>query len=115
MTRHELFGPEARRDQFPVYAALRGNGPVQVGPTRWALLDHKDVRAALADPSAFSSDLSSQDNPVFANSPLIFDDPPQHTRVRKLVGQAFTALTDLITQERKLLDSKTLEQGPQIR
>ena len=91
MTPHELFGPAARRDQFPVYAALRGKGPVQVGPTRWALLDHKDVRAALADPSAFSSDLSSQDNPVFANSPLIFDDPPRHTRIRRLVGQAFTA------------------------
>jgi cytochrome P450 len=91
VTSHALFGPAARRDQFPVYAALRGNGPVRVGPTRWALLDHKDVRAALADPGAFSSDLSSQDNPVFANSPLIFDDPPQHTRVRKLVGQAFTA------------------------
>jgi hypothetical protein len=91
VTRHELFGPAARRDQFPVYAALRGNGPVRVGPTRWALLDHKDVRAALADPIAFSSDLRSRDNPVFADSPLIFDDPPQHTRIRKLVGQAFTA------------------------
>lgn len=91
MTRHELFGPAARRDQFPVYAALRGKGPVRVGPTRWALLDHKDVRAALADPIAFSSDLRSRDNPVFADSPLIFDDPPQHTRIRKLVGQAFTA------------------------
>jgi cytochrome P450 len=91
VTPHELFGPAARRDQFPVYAALRGNGPVRVGPTRWALLDHKDVRAALGDPGTFSSDLSSQDNPVFANSPLIFDDPPQHTRIRRLVGQAFTA------------------------
>lgn len=91
MTPHALFGPAARRDQFPVYAALRGNGPVRVGPTRWALLDHADVRAALADPLAFSSDLRSRDNPVFAGSPLIFDDPPQHTRIRKLVGQAFTA------------------------
>jgi len=91
VTPHELFGPAARRDQFPVYAALRGNGPVQLGPTRWALLDHADVRAALADPLAFSSDLRSRDNPVFASSPLIFDDPPQHTRIRKLVGQAFTA------------------------
>ena len=90
MTRHELFGAEARRDQFPVYAALRGNGPVQVGPTRWALVDHQDVRAALADPTTFSSDLRTQDNPVFRNSPLVFDDPPQHTRIRKLVGQAFT-------------------------
>ena len=91
MTPHELFGPAARRDQFPVYAALRGKGPVRVGPTRWALLDHADVRAALADPLAFSSDLRSRDNPVFASSPLIFDDPPRHTRIRKLVGQAFTA------------------------
>jgi cytochrome P450 len=91
VTSHELFGPAARRDQFPVYASLRGSGPVQVGPTRWALLDHKDVRAALADPIAFSSDLGSRGNPVFANSPLIFDDPPRHTRLRRLVGQAFTA------------------------
>jgi cytochrome P450 len=90
VTPHELFGPAARQDQFPVYALLRGNGPVRVGPTRWALLDHKDVRAALADPIAFSSDLRSRDNPVFASSPLIFDDPPKHTRIRKLVGQAFT-------------------------
>jgi cytochrome P450 len=86
-----LFSPAARRDQFPVYAALRGHGPVQVGPTRWALLDHADVRAALADPITFSSDLRSRDNVVFANSPLIFDDPPQHTRIRRLVAQAFTA------------------------
>jgi cytochrome P450 len=91
MTPHELFGPAARRDQFPVYATLRGHGPVQVGPTRWALLDHADVRAALADPISFSSDLRSRDNAVFANSPLIFDDPPEHSRIRKLVGQAFTA------------------------
>ena len=91
MTPHELFGPAARQDQFPVYAALRGHGPVQVGPGRWALLDHADVRAALADPVAFSSDLQSRDNPVFADSPLIFDDPPLHTRLRKLVGQAFTS------------------------
>ena len=64
MARHELFGPAARLDQFPVYASLRGNGPVQVGPARWALLDQRDVRAALADPGSFSSDLPSEDNLV---------------------------------------------------
>ena len=116
MTPHALFGPAARRDQFPVYAALRGNGPVRVGPTRWALLDHTDVRAALADPLAFSSDLRSRDNPVFADSPLIFDDPPQHTRIRKLVGQAFTARQVarvspwLSTMAARLFD--TMESGP---
>jgi cytochrome P450 len=116
VTPHELFGPAARRDQFPVYAALRGKGPVRVGPTRWALLDHADVRAALADPLAFSSDLRSRDNPVFASSPLIFDDPPQHTRIRRLVGQAFTARQValvspwLSTMAARLFDA--MESGP---
>jgi cytochrome P450 len=90
MPTHELFGSAARQDPFPVYDRLRGRGPVQVGPARWALLDHQDVRAALGDPGAFSSDLGSQGNPVFDDSPLIFDDPPRHTRIRRLVGQAFT-------------------------
>jgi cytochrome P450 len=90
MTPHELFGPAARQDPFPTYDRLRGRGPVRVGAGRWALLDHEDVRAALGDPQAFSSDLGAQGNPVFDDSPLIFDDPPRHTSFRRLVGQAFT-------------------------
>src|SRR5690606_37715653 len=50
--------------------------------------DH--VRTALADHDSFSSNVRGSDNPVFRNSPLIFDDPPQHTRLRRLVNKAFT-------------------------
>ncbi len=100
MTPHELFGSTARRDPFPTYDRLRGSGPVQVGPGRWALLDHEDVRAALGDPEAFSSELGSHGNPVFDDSPLIFDDPPRHTRIRRLVGQAFTPRRVALVAER---------------
>ncbi len=86
----DLFTPEARRDPYPVYDGLRGRGPLQVGPKRWVLLDHEDVRAALADPATFSSNLRNLDNPVFRSSPLIFDDPPRHTQLRRLVMTALT-------------------------
>jgi cytochrome P450 len=87
----DLFSPAARRNPYPVYDGLRGGGPVQVGPTRWVLLDHDDVRAALADPASFSSNLRALDNPVFRSSPLIFDDPPRHAHLRRLVMAALTS------------------------
>jgi cytochrome P450 len=87
----DLFSPEARRHPYPVYDGLRGRGPLQVGPTRWVLLDHDDVRAALADPGGFSSNLRTIDNPVFRSSPLIFDDPPRHAHLRRLVMTALTS------------------------
>lgn len=54
------------------------------------LVDHEDVRTALADPTRFSSDQRHSSNPVFRSSPLIFDDPPRHTSLRRLVAAAFT-------------------------
>ena len=86
----DLFSPEARVSPYRVYDGLRGTGPLQVGPTRWALLDYADVRAALADPVSFSSNLRVLDNPVFRGSPLVFDDPPRHGQLRRLVMTALT-------------------------
>jgi cytochrome P450 family 109 len=86
----DLFSQEARLSPYRIYDGLRGTGPLQVGPTRWALLDHADVRAALADPASFSSNLRVLDNPVFRASPLIFDDPPRHGQLRRLVTTALT-------------------------
>jgi cytochrome P450 len=77
-------------DPFPVYDQLRAHSPLQVGSRSWILLSHDHVRAALADPARFSSDVRASDNPVFRNSPLVFDDPPRHTRLRRLVAKAFT-------------------------
>lgn len=77
-------------DPFPVYDRLRAQCPVQVGSKSWILLRYDHVRAALADPEQFSSNVRDSDNPAFRNSPLVFDDPPQHTHVRRVLAKAFT-------------------------
>ena len=77
-------------DPFPVYDQLRAQCPVQVGTRSWILLRYDHVRAALADPEQFSSNVRGSDNPAFRNSPLVFDDPPQHTHVRRVLAKAFT-------------------------
>jgi cytochrome P450 len=87
----DLFSREARISPYRIYDGLRGSGPLPVGPTRWALIDYADVRAALADPASFSSNLRVLDNPVFRGSPLVFDDPPRHGQLRRLVMTALTS------------------------
>ena len=77
-------------DPFPAYDQLRAQCPVQVGSKSWILLRYDHVRAALADPEQFSSNVRDSDNPAFRNSPLVFDDPPHHTHVRRVLAKAFT-------------------------
>jgi cytochrome P450 len=80
------------------------------GPLRsWALMKYSDVYGALRDYEIFSSA-----RPLVAKAaaplPMIFDDPPRHTRFRPLVNKAFTvrrveALTPWITSvAHELLD-----------
>jgi cytochrome P450 len=54
------------------------------------LRSYDHVRAALGDPQTFSSNVRGADNEVFRSSPLVFDDPPRHTVLRRLVTRAFT-------------------------
>jgi cytochrome P450 len=77
-------------DPFPLYDDLRPRSPIQVGRSSWILLSYDHVRTALADPESFSSNVRASDNPVFRNSPLVFDDPPRHTELRRLITRAFT-------------------------
>jgi cytochrome P450 len=85
-----LRAAETLRDPFPAYDQLRAQSPLRMGRSSWILLSYDHVRAALADPERFSSDVRASDNPVFRNSPLVFDDPPRHTMLRRLVTRAFT-------------------------
>jgi cytochrome P450 len=85
-----LRDPATFRDPYPVYAALRAQSPLQVGRSSWILLSYDHVRSALADPERFSSNVRASDNPVFRDSPLIFDDPPRHTQIRRIMTKAFT-------------------------
>jgi len=108
--------------------ALRENDPVHWHPfegTRggfWLLTTHADVVAIGKDPEAFSSQLGHialedrEPDALAARQSLIETDPPDHTRLRKLVSYAFTrskvqeyeAYTRKIAQE--LLD-RAIAQG----
>lgn len=85
-----LKDPANFADPFPVYDELRPHSPLQVSRVSWILLSHEHVRAALADTERFSSNVRASDNPVFRNSPLVFDDPPRHTQIRRIINKAFT-------------------------
>lgn len=85
-----LKAPATQIDPFPAYDRLRAQCPVQVGSRSAILLRHDHVRAALGDPERFSSNVRDSDNPAFRHSPLVFDDPPQHTHVRRVLAKAFT-------------------------
>ncbi len=89
-------------DPYPLYRALRDPSPVHYvsipagGPSglatpvrAWGLLRYDDVYNALRDHETFSSEnpLAGQFGPRIV---LIQDDPPRHTRFRRLVNKAFT-------------------------
>ncbi|MGW9440047.1 cytochrome P450 family protein [Streptomyces sp. NPDC055607] len=98
--------PEYFQDPFPTYAWLRENAPVYpapvpFGPRRmWMVTRYEDVRALLVDPR-FSSDpkhagpamqmfgdmLDAFSGAASMNS----TDAPEHTRLRSVAAQAFTA------------------------
>ena len=80
-------------DPYPTYAALREHDPVHpLGPGSWLLTRYDDVLAMYREPAA-SSDKRREFAPKFGDSPLfehhtsslVFNDPPLHTRVRRLL------------------------------
>ncbi len=78
---------------YPFYAALREHSPVhELAPGTWLVTRHTDVAALYREPAA-SSDKQREFAPKFGASPLyehhttslVFNDPPLHTRVRRLL------------------------------
>ncbi len=56
----------------------------------WIVMKHDEVFEVLSNPQTFSSSLQHLDNPVLQETPIIFEDPPDHTRHRRLVQPGFT-------------------------
>jgi hypothetical protein len=80
-------------DPYRYYALLRRHDPVhELGPGSIFLTRYEDVAAVYRDPRA-SSDKRKEFAPKFGDSPLfehhttslVFNDPPLHTRVRRLI------------------------------
>jgi len=102
---------------YPVYAALREQDPVKRMPDgSYLLTRHADLVAVYRDAQTFSSDKKVEFEPKYgAASPLfahhttslVFNDPPLHTRVRKLIMGALTrrAIADLEPGLVSLVDS----------
>jgi cytochrome P450 len=86
-------------DPYPTYRALREFDPIHRMPDgSYFLTRYDDCLAVYRDPQIWSSDKKLDFRPNFAESllyehhttSLVFNDPPYHTRVRKLLAPAFT-------------------------
>ncbi|MFG2044056.1 cytochrome P450 [Dactylosporangium sp. NPDC048998] len=103
MTSPTLFTQEFWNNPHPVYAALRQEAPVHPvtlpnGMEIWIVTRYSDCKAALADPR-LSKRQGAGDNARALAAPvrsplthhLLANDPPDHTRLRRLVAKVFTA------------------------
>src|SRR5215208_7453559 len=86
-------------DPFPLYRALRQHDPVHRMPDgSYFLSRYDDCAAVYRDPETWSSDKKVDFRPNLGSSSLyehhttslVFNDPPYHSRVRKLLAPAFT-------------------------
>ncbi|MBC9712818.1 cytochrome P450 [Streptomyces sp. TRM66268-LWL] len=96
------YGEQFTKDPYPVYAELRDRAPVhfvRLAPPyedmyTWLIVGYEEARAALNDPRLAKNpsvlDSSAMDGDLIGTH-LLIADPPQHTRLRKLVAREFTA------------------------
>lgn len=109
MNDYDLFSPGFKADPFSTYADMRQRDPVYRhaapdGRAIWYVTRYDDVAAVLKDDEQFCKDPRNSrplDEPSRAgsfhtrpyqliNHNMLFTDPPDHTRLRALVSQAFT-------------------------
>jgi cytochrome P450 len=87
-------------DPYPVYRALRETEPVKRLAGGGVFLSrHEDCSLVYKNPKLFASDKKAEFGPKYGlgtplfehhTSSLVFNDPPLHTRVRRLIAGALT-------------------------
>ena len=92
----DFLAPEVRRDPYPYLAYLRQQAPVHWMPAMNAYLvtRYDDVAAILRDPQTFSSIAMRRQTPGRdphdrSGNSVITADPPEHTRLRKILQDEF--------------------------
>ena len=115
----EKLTPEFYANPYPTYRALRENEPVKRLPNgSYFLTRYDDLVAAYKSTKVFSSDKKKEFAPKYGDSllyehhttSLVFNDPPAHTRVRRLIMGALSPRAiagmepDLIALVDRLLD-----------
>ncbi len=95
----EKLTAEFYADPYPTYRALRENEPVKRMPNgSYFLTRYDDLVTAYKNTKAFSSDKKKEFAPKYGASllyehhttSLVFNDPPAHTRVRRLIMGALS-------------------------
>jgi len=95
----ERLTPEFYVNPYPTYRALRENEPVKRMPNgSYFLTRYDDLVTAYKNTKAFSSDKKKEFAPKYGDSllyehhttSLVFNDPPAHTRVRRLIMGALS-------------------------
>ena len=95
----EKLTPEFYADPYPTYRALREHEPVKRLPNgSYFLTRYDDLVAAYKNTRLFSSDKKKEFAPKYGASllyehhttSLVFNDPPAHTRVRRLIMGALS-------------------------
>src|SRR4051795_8293344 len=95
----EKLTPEFYANPYPTYRALREHEPVKRLPNGSLFLTrYDDLVAAYKNTRAFSSDKKKEFSPKYGDSllyehhttSLVFNDPPAHTRVRRLIMGALS-------------------------
>lgn len=84
---------------YPYYRALQQDAPIkQLGAKSFLLTRYADLVQIYRDHKSFSSDKKVEFKPKLGDTPLyehhttslVFNDPPLHTRVRRLIAGALT-------------------------
>lgn len=120
----EKLTAEFYADPYPTYRALRENEPVKRMPNgSWFLTRYDDLVGAYKSTKVFSSDKKKEFFPKYGSSllyehhttSLVFNDPPAHTRVRRLIMGALSPRAiasmepDLIALVDRLLDTMAVK------
>jgi cytochrome P450 len=117
-----LLDPSNRADPYPAYAEIRERGPIRLPEINLTVFSsYRDCDEVLRHPSAASdfrkatpvqAALSAADEvDAYGEPSFLFLDPPDHTRLRKLVSKAFVPKVvkalepDITTLVDALLDS----------
>ena len=125
----EKLTPEFYADPYPTYRALREHEPVKPMPNgSWFLTRYDDLVSAYKNTKLFSSDKKKEFAPKYGDSllyehhttSLVFNDPPAHTRVRRLIMGALSPRAiaemepDLIALVDRLLDGLAAEREVEL-
>jgi cytochrome P450 len=122
------FAPGMLANPYDMYRALRENDPIHRSEMMesWVLTRYADIDAVLTD-NRFSADRSrartrfaammeeqrEQYGPMSSAQTMLTSDPPDHTRLRKLVSKAFTprAVENLRSRIQQIVDYLLVEAG----